>query len=389
MKRVGVCIEWDRAWGRCICEGICAFAQAHSSWSLALLKPADFRKNSTREDFDGFITHMPDRFLENLLGGSHGPVVDLAFRTDYDSRVVRGIWQDNAEIGRLAARHFLEHRFTRFAFCGYDGQPFSDCRRDSFIRNLGDFQQDVKVYSCSPSVTRNFTFNAIYGERLDSAPDSCKLVRWLKSLPKPIALFCANDLRGLQVILACRTAGISVPNEIAVLGVDNDTLICNFIAPTLSSIDPDATALGLAAAKSLDLAFNGKPVSSVPQMIRPRDLIARTSTDIFPLNPPWLSDALVFIRRNITHHISAADVCASVGRSHTSVNASFRRELGTSVQGEIRRVALDRAVCLLLTTDLPAAEIARRTGFRTPQYFCSTFAKVLGKPPGDFRATHC
>lgn len=388
MKRIGICIEWDRSWGRNICEGICAFAQTQPDWSLTLLKPADFKKSATPTDFDGFITHMPDSLLEDLLAHTHGTVVDLACRVRYDARVVRGIWQDNAAIGKLAARHFLEHHFTRFAFCGYDGQPFSDFRKDSFIHYLEHHQRRVEVYSCSAAVTRTFAADAVRGERLNSAPDSRQLVRWLKSLPKPIAVFCANDLRGLQVIMACEDAGIAVPQEVAVLGVDNDTLICNFVTPTLSSIDPDATTLGFIAAESLQYALEGGVDPSNGRIVKPRELITRASSNIFPLDPPWLSDALIYIRRNINHHISAQHVYAALGRSHTNVNAAFREKLGTSVQAEIRRVALEEAKRLLCKTDLSIADIAKRTGFHTPQYFCNTFTNAFGKSPTAFRQPH-
>lgn len=387
MKRIGICIEWDRSWGRNICEGICTFAQTQPDWSLTLLKPADFKKSATPTDFDGFITHMPDPLLESLLASAQGVVVDLACRTRYDARVVRGIWQDNAAIGKLAARHFIEHRFTRFAFCGYDNQPFSDFRRDSFIRYLEHHRHAVEVYTSAASVAHTFASNAVRGERLDSAPDSKQLIRWLKSLPKPIALFCANDLRGLQVIMACEVAGIAVPQEVAVLGVDNDTLICNFVTPTLSSIDPDATTLGFVAAESLSHALEGDSIPFEPKIVKPNDLIERSSTNIFPLDPPWLADALIYIRRNINHHLSAQDVYAALGRSHTNVNSAFRANLGTSVQAEIRRVALEEAKRLLNKTDLSIADVAKRTGFHTPQYFCNIFTSVFGKSPTTFRTT--
>lgn len=385
MKRIGICVEWDRSWGRNICEGICAFAKTQPDWSLALCKPTDFKKSAASADFDGFITHMPDSILESLLASTHGVVVDLACRTRYDARAVRGIWQDNAAIGRLAARHFIEHRFTRFAFCGYDGQAFSDLRRDAFKRTLEHHQHSVEAYTCPASATRAFASYAVRGERLSSAPDSRQLVRWLKSLPKPIALFCANDLRGLQVIMVCGNAKIAVPQEVAVLGVDNDTLICNFVTPTISSIDPNATTLGFIAAESLCIALEGSPCLTEERIVKPRELITRASTNIFPLDPPWLSDALIYIQRNISRHLSAQDVYAALGRSHTTVNAAFREKLGGSVQAEIRRVALEEARRLLERTDFSVATVAKRTGFHTPQYFCNVFTSVFGRSPSAFR----
>ena len=206
-------------------------------------------------------------------------------------------------------------------------------------------------------------------------------MRWLQSLPKPVAVFCANDLRGQQVIFACAEAGIAVPAEVAVLGLDNDTLVCNFVTPTLSSIDPDAAALGLSAARALALGLDGLRTPPRQALVPPRELVTRGSTETFPVDPPWLSDALVFIRRNINRRLSATDVYAAVHRSHTRVDAAFRERLGTTVQAEIRRVALDEARRLLATTGLSVADVARRAGFASPQYFCNVFTAAFGQPP--------
>ena len=386
MKRIGVCIEWDRAWGRDVCEGICAFAQKHPDWSLTLMKIADVGRRAIPAGMDGLIVHVPSESLEDLLCSRRCPVVDLACRTRYDARTLRGHWQDNAAIGRLAARHFIEHRFASFAFCGYDGQAFSDIRKRAFVRTLERHRHSVETYSCDRSVTSGFVSAAMYGEeRIDSAPDSPRLVRWLQSLAKPVAVFCANDLRALQAILACEKAGISVPDEVAVLGVDNDTLICNFITPTISSIDPDAKAIGVAAAESLACALDGRPEGRAIQAVRPRELVTRASSDVFSVEPRWLSDALVFIRRNINRSLSAADVYAAANRSHTSVDAAFRRALGASVLSTIRSVALDEAKRLLAATGLPISEVSKRTGFRSPQYFCNVFSGAFGMSPSAFR----
>ena len=190
-------------------------------------------------------------------------------------------------------------------------------------------------------------------------------------------------LRG--VMQACRTAGAAVPQEVAVLGVDNDTLICNFTTPSISSIDPDAFALGQAAAEYLDRRLDGDATDSAPQMIGPKELVVRGSTDTFPVDPPWLAEALMFLRRNIGRHITASDVYAHVGLSHTCVNSMFRAKLGSTVQKTIRKTALAEAQRMLSTTDLPVAEIARRSGFASHQYFCRVFTHEFGASPSARR----
>ena len=381
MKRIGIYVERHRAWGRQICEGVCAFAQAHDDWSLAMLEREDFASPTRLSAFDGFIARVPDVTVAQALAHTRRPVADLTCEAASEGRFIRAVWQDNAAVGKLAARHFIEHRFTRFAFCGYADRRFSDERRDAFARCLRLNRFETAVYECPPTATRAYDTATAQHERLSSAPDARQLVRWLQSLPKPVAVFCANDLRGQQVIFACAEAGIAVPAEVAVLGLDNDTLVCNFVTPTLSSIDPDATALGLSAARALALGLDGLRTPPRQSLVPPRELVTRASTETFPVDPPWLSDALVFIRRNINRRLSAADVYAAVHRSHTRVDAAFRERLGTTVQAEIRRVALDEARRLLATTGLSVADVARRAGFASPQYFCNVFTAAFGQPP--------
>ena len=188
------------------------------------------------------------------------------------------------------------------------------------------------------------------------------------------------------MLLACEASALKVPRDVAILGVDNDSLICNFTTPTLSSIDPDAFGLGRAAADCLDRKLSDPSAAEVsPRKIAPKGLVARTSSETYPLDPPWLSDALVYIRRNVVRHISAADVYAHLGRSHTRVNAIFRERLGSTVQKEIRAAQLAEAERLLKTTALPLSEIAKRSGFASPQYFCNVYSAAFGKPPSAAR----
>ncbi len=381
MRRIGIYVERHRAWGRQICEGVCAFAQTRGDWSLTMLEREDFASSARLSAFDGFIARIPNATVAQALAHTRRPVADLTCEAASEGRFIRAVWQDNAAVGKLAAQHFIEHRFTRFAFCGYANRRFSNERRDAFAHSLRLNRFEAIAYECPPSATRAYDTATDQHERLSAAPDARQLVRWLQSLPKPIAIFCANDLRGQQVIFACAEAGISVPAEVAVLGLDNDTLVCNFVTPTLSSIDPDAAALGLSAAQALALGLDGRLAPLRQRPVQPRELVTRASTETFPVDPPWLSDALVFIRRNINQRLSAADVYAASRRSHTCVDAAFRKHLGTTVQAEIRRVALDEARRLLATTRLSVADISRRTGFASPQYFCNVFTAAFGQPP--------
>ena len=378
-------MDRQRAWSRRLCEGIAAYAQTVPDWSLSMLDADDIRDAGTMRTFNGFIARIQTNRTAQLFRRTGRLVADISSEKFLGGALLRGVMQDNAAIGRLAAHHLTERLFTEFAFCGYNGRRFSDERRDAFVRCLKRRRFRCHVYKSPKASVRDFDIAVASHERLAPGADSAALQAWVTSLPKPVAVFCANDLRAHQLMQACRTAGAEVPQEVAVLGVDNDTLICNFTTPSISSIDPDAFALGQAAAEYLDRRLDGDATDSAPQMIGPKELVVRGSTDTFPVDPPWLAEALMFLRRNIGRHITASDVYAHVGLSHTCVNSMFRAKLGSTVQKTIRNTALAEAQRMLSTTDLPVAEIARRSGFASHQYFCRVFTHEFGASPSARR----
>jgi len=386
MNRIGIFVERQRAWGRRLCEGIAALAQEIRTWELTTLEPEDLKNRRLLQNFDGFIARVYSPDVARAFRTLGKPVSDVSCETLLPPPFARGVLQDNAAIGALAARHFLEHRFSHFAFCGFDGKRFSDARRDAFRACLQERRYDCRLYRSPQSAADRLDESIARSERLDRGPDSRRLQTWLGRLPKPVAVFCANDLRAFQVSEACKDCGLRVPGDVAILGVDNDTLVCNFTNPTLSSIDPDAFSLGYTAAECLCRMLDGDR-KTPPRPIGPKAIMSRVSTEIYPLDPPWISDALVFIQRNVHRHLSAADVCAHLKLSHTYVNRLLRERLGSTVQREIRNSQLTEARHLLQTTSLPLSEIAHRAGFSTPQYFCNVFTAAFGRPPSAHR-TH-
>ena len=384
MRRIGIFVERQRAWGRQLCEGIASFGQERADWELTTLERDDLASRRLLAGFDGFIARVYDETVAKAFCRAKKPVADVSCERTLSSPFIRGVLQDNRAIGALAARHFIEHLFTAFAYCGFDGKRFSDDRRDAFVHCLKLNHFDCHVYRSPVRIAKELDKSIASHERLAAGADDLRLQAWLKGLPKPIAVFCANDLRAFHVLEACKACGFRVPDDIAILGVDNDTLVCNFTSPPLSSIDPDAFSLGITAAECLAGALNGVP-KVTPRKIGPKAVVTRVSTEIYPLDPAWLSTALIFIRRNVNRHLSATDVYAHLGLSHTAVNRAFRDKLGTTVQKEIRKAQLAEARRLLRNTTLSLAEIAHRTGFTTPQYFTNVFSDAFGHPPSKFR----
>ena len=217
------------------------------------------------------------------------------------------------------------------------------------------------------------------------AADARALRVWLLSLPRPCALFCCHDLRALQVLYAAKVGGLRVPEDIAILGVDNDMLVCNFTHPRLSSIDNAAFDVGRAAAKLLDDILEGRASRNACVKVTPMGIVSRASTDVFTYSSPVVNEAMLFMRRSLSQNLTASDIFAHLGKSHTFVENAFRAEVGVTVQSELQRLRLEEAKRLLKSTAMPLANIARRSGFSSPRYFAQAFRHALGVSPSGWR----
>ena len=331
MKNIGILIERQRAYGRRLCEGIVRFAQERNDWVLNMLEWEDLQHIDRLKKFDGFIARIFNDQIATAIMRANKPVVDVYVSCERAG--MSSSDQQARRIGQMAARHFIEHKFTRFAFFGHDGKRYSDLRRDAFAHCLDLNHFPCSVYTPPKSALQAFDKVVLQNERYQVGSERRFIVRWLAKLAKPVAVFCSHDLRAYQLCSICREEGIKVPSDVGILGVDDDSLICNFTDPTLSSIDPNADGIGFAAAEELDRLFSG----CAPQAIRTRPgrLIERGSTKTYPIDPPWLSDALVLIKGSVAKCLTAADVYRHVGKSHTLVNRVFHDVLNTTISKEI------------------------------------------------------
>jgi len=382
-RLIGLLIERSRAFGRELCEGIITYAQERGDWELRFVTPSDATPRRLA-DFDGFIARVTTDALARRLEETGRPVVDVFYEKPHPRFAI--VKENHEIIGRLAAEHFLDRHFSAFAYCPYGGGKTSQYCRAAFVQRLKRSGFGCSVYAGAPEVGYATDRDTVISDRIAPPRDAKKLARWLKSLPKPVAVFCPDDLRSWQLMETCLGCGIRVPGETAILGLDNDLLICGCTHPMLSSIDPNTRGIGRAAAATLDrMMAEGVPEKPPVVQIAPVGVVTRASSETYPLDPPWLSDALVFIRRNFRKGLSAADVFAHVGRSQPLVNRCFRETLGTTVQKLIAATRLDEAKHLLRTTDLSVTEIATRSGFSAVSYLLQTFTDAIGQSPGHWR----
>jgi len=380
LVRIGLLLEFGRAYGRRLCEGVASVA-LDREWELSLYSFDDVVRGVAKAD--AFIARELDAKTAKTLKTLKKPVVNI-----YSNDLGAGFSTvdcDHEAVGRLAAEHFLDHRFTNFAFCGYEGTAFSDRRCEAFVKRLAKNNFDCIRYRTPRNALLDFQADLLKGEWFRMGTDYKQMQAWVRKLPKPVAVFCSHDLRAYQLAQTCRRAGIDVPHDVAILGVDNDIIVCSFSTPMLSSVDPDAFAIGQTAAETLAHMIETPTAKPRHTAVPPKGVVMRPSSEVYPLNPPWLSEALVFISRNVDKNLTSADVGHHLGMSHTPIDRAFRTVLGTSVQKEIVRVRLEMGARLLEKTKLPVGEIAKRAGFSRMEYFCSCFRNKYGVRPSEYR----
>ena len=285
---------------------------------------------------------------------------------------------DNIEIGRLAAQHFLDRGFRRFGFVGYPDHFFSTERERGF-RQL--------VESAGSLVDS-------YHERGSKLADSAGLLhvnerlrQWLRDLEPPVALFASHDNQGFQLTEACREEEISVPEEVAILGVDNDNVLCNLSTPPLSSIILPSRRIGHEAAKLLDRLMIGKEPKRV-RPFAPSGIAQRQSSDILAIEDNDLKTAVRFIHANAHQPICVDDVVGQIALSRRMLERKFRVQCGRGVAQEIRRVHIERAKRMLSDSELSMVTVARHCGFTNGKHLSTVFQQEVGIPPTEYRRLH-
>ena len=383
-KRIAVAAERSSAYGRGFIRGVAEIAEQHPEWNLVLVDPGN-AANKAADGFDGWICRVADAHTAKVLANCGSPVVDCLCAAP-ETRFAT-VKTDADAIGRLAAEHLTRHRFSNFAFCGYRCVGFSDRRRNAFATFLEKNGIRPSIYRPPLHPQNRFGRDFLLGDRIESPPDSEDLIKWLARLPKPIGVFCCDDLRASHLLYACRSLGLSVPSDVAILGVDDDPVYCMFSTPRLSSIDPDAISIGRTAATTLESMLADRQAASNPPnlVVPPKGVVERTSTDTYPNAPTWFADALAFIRNNVSNGISASDVFRHVGFSRTLVERAFHDNISSSVQKQIAQARIDEAKRLLSTSLLPIKEVASLSGFSSLEYLSRAFTAATGLSPTAWR----
>jgi len=370
LKKVLLLVDTSIKFGRELLLGVAECSRLHGSWVLYHNLPSYRKKNDSRmsssrlKEFDGAIVFdlaVHSRLFEEIIKAGM-PAVVKSMREKIPG--LANIITDNETTGRMAAEHLLRCRLRHFAYCGLDDIYWSRERGKSFSKRLKEAGFETYFYKQPKTELQRLWEN-----------EQIIIADWLKSLPKPVGLMACSDGRGQGVIEACKIAGLCVPDDVAVIGVDNDDMVCELCHTPLSSIDRNTKKVGCRSAELLDKFMSGEKMSDQAVILRPTHIVTRQSTDILAIKDSEVIKAVRFIRQHSREAIQVGEVANAIGISRRVLERRFRRALDRSVHDEIKHVRIDQISRMLVETDLSVLQIALAFGYSGADHIDRYFRK--------------
>jgi len=383
IPQVALLVETARGYGRQISLGVARYASLHGPWSVYILPRGAEVLEYPKPDYwdgDGIITRLENPSIERGVLEANLPTISLDMTDEQlapDNPLSRftDLQPDSQGAANLAADHLVQRGYQSFAFVGTGPEVWSKRRQVAFQARVESIGCPCEIYC--PAQKR--------GE-LSWEEERPLLAAWLDRLPKPVGVMAANDIRGRQVLDACRLADIVVPQDLGVIGVDNDELFCELSYPTLTSVSLNAVAGGYAAAERLDKMMKGHKFKGKKIVVKALRVVDRHSTNVIQLEDRCVVDALEFIRSSKGRGIVVADVAEEVQLGRRDLDSRFTESVGHTVSVEIQRVRLENAKRLLEETDYPIPEVATAAGYSSDSYMVQVFRKQLDQTPAKYRA---
>lgn len=378
VAKVVLLLESSRASGRAMLRGVANYAHVRGDWSF-FWEPAGLEKAwpvLRKLDADGVILRDVGRVEEVAKLGIPAVVVGHS-RTEVPGLI--NVVTDSRSVGRHAAQHLLDCGLRNFGYCGLaesgiEATPWSRQREVSFFDCLLEAGFTGVAFEVQGGVHR-----AGWHLELQALAD------WLGRLSRPAGVMACNDDCGQQVIEACRLAGLQIPDDIAVIGVDNDDLISGLSNPPMSSVALNFERAGYECAEALDQLIRGREPISRRIIVEASHVAVRHSTNLLAVEDEVVSRALRFIREESRRPVAVDEVARAVALSRRTLEKRFRTALDRSVLAEIRRMRVEHICRLLVATNRPVAEIAGHLGFDGPQHIARYFRGEKGITPREFR----
>lgn len=369
--RVLIVLNTAAAWSREILRGFMAAAHEHD-WTLLHYHPdadIDWLAAEWEPSVAVFGPDFPDHSLERLR-----PASLISVNYDRSADGTASVCLDEEAIAKLALQHLLNTGLRQFSTFRFDGSPFAVARERAFVEG---------ALAAGAHVTPGWGSQGAELEQQVEVPTA--IFQWLHSVPKPCGIFTCTDLWGRAVARYVRAASFRVPEQIALVGADNDELECELISPPLSSVIIPWQEVGRSAAHLVQLALTGKPIQGARALVAPLGLLARRSSHVLSISDALVARAVRWIRDNATRRITVSMVAAAVGGGRKRLERRFRAALDGTVHDEIRRAHVDVAKGLLEGTSLSLVEVAQRSGFTSAALLNVAFQLELGMTPGLYR----
>ena len=375
IPRVALLVETTRTYTRELLAGVRRYIAAHGPWSTFVeLRALDSSPPAWLRnwDGDGILTRTFTKETAEMIRATGLPTVEL--RATRHASGHHFVGMDNAHIGHSVAEHFFERGYRQFATYSLHTERF-------FVERVRNFVKTVEQFGC--------ICEELPEAESDSARDweqsQIRLMAWLARLPKPVGIFAANDQLGVRLLEACQRAGIGVPEEVAVVGAENEETLCTFATPPLSSVRFDGDRVGYTAAERLDQLMQGRSHRRRETLIPPKGIVVRASSDELVITDPLVARAARIIREDAATGLNVGELCQRLNASRSTLDRRMRAALGRSPKDEITRIRFREVERLLRETDLTMDAIAEHTGFAHSHYLQAAFKQRHGRTPGQFR----
>jgi LacI family transcriptional regulator, galactose operon repressor len=374
-------LDISRVCGRELLQGICKYANLFTNWNLIMAQPSYLLSLEDKEGLENHPLREIDAIITETLVSSE---VSNFLKIPLIGINLQGIFSDSPnittneqKIAELAFDHFRTLGFDKFAYCCFDGLMWS-LRRGVYFRKL------ARKIDCEMS---SFLV-AHHDGKFISDNVMADIAKWIKKQSYPLALFACNDDCAKLIAKVCKIGKVKVPQEVSILGVDNDEVICSTSFTELSSISLDFKKAGFDTAVQLRELLTNKSKNNTPIIVDPIGIVPRKSTDSSAVKDPVLRKCLQFIHHNINNNIGVPEVIENSSVSRRSVEYKFKKNLGTSIYKQIRKLRIKHISSLLIETDLPIAQISYNLGFPAPEHLSRYFKAETGISPSQFRERH-
>lgn len=380
MIRLILLTDFTEAFAQYLLKGILKYSKEREPWVVCRMPPSYKQRFGIKGVLDWAKKWEADAIIAQFDITDDVSVFEanniIAIAQDYKQRFtnIPNITSDYHLAGRMVADFFIQKGYRSFAFFGYKDVVWSEERCEGF------FDQIAK-YGFSSS------FHEYHNEQIENLwfYESTPLIKWLKDLPTATALMTCDDNQAIKITEACRIADLKIPEEIAVMGVDNDTVVCNLSEPPLSSLHMNVEMGGYETAVLIDKMIKEKTKEYKDIYIKPLNIINRISTDIYSTDDPYVLQAIKYIHQNLSNKLGVEDIVKQIPLSRRLLEMRFKSVTGEPIYQYILKLRIENFAQLLLSSNEPISTIALNVGFIDYKNLARQFRQLKHCSPSEYR----